>query len=65
MNIFDAARPDPLELEAMRPETWDMLALTDVQAEADKMRVELDQARSRITTLETQLAELSRQSRVC
>jgi SAM-dependent methyltransferase len=46
MNIYDVGRPDPMQLEAGRPETWDMLQASEL--------------RSQIKVLEGRLAELER-----
>ena len=59
MNIFDAAKPDPMQLDAERAEMWDMLAAASARAEAERARRELDQARSQAAELQAQVAALN------
>ena len=46
MNIIDAMRPDPMQLELERPETWDMLERTDLAARLEQCSTDLAVARS-------------------
>ena len=59
MNIFNAAKPDPMQLDAERAETWDMLEAASARAEAEQTRIELDQARSQAAELQAQVAALN------
>ncbi|MGO4437956.1 hypothetical protein [Rhizobium sp. RAF56] len=47
MNIFNDAKPDPMQLDAQRPETT-----CSARAEAERTRIEFDQAKSQVAELQ-------------
>ena len=62
MNIFDGAKLDPMQLDAERAETWDMLDAARARAEAGQAQAELDQTRSQAAELLAQVAALTERS---
>lgn len=59
INIFDATKADPMQLDAENAETWDMLEAARVKAEARQLRIERDEARSQVAELQAKLAALN------
>jgi SAM-dependent methyltransferase len=62
MNIYDAGRPDPAQLEAKRSETWDMLEEGILKERIGKSEEDLAAARSQIQDLQAGLAQARSQA---